>query len=267
MKPEIRIVDQRVVVRHNGTTVEQPVAAVVGELVRRAERRPSCPVLPAGVRAWIEHGDVTAVAVELPPQARMVRWLAAGSRLPFGRAARYERYFIGFPYIVLLLVFRQGALTGYQQLFYRRAPLDDGEELLLPNLLNVAQAYRQTCWLCLVNLRDVSRLPWPAKIRAVVEHVFGAAFNMSAELHEMNSLWGAMVAAKIDSRVASVEAWQEATRANPRFALEVPWKPARTTMTRELETMLEHVVGPMTIADAEQLGAVVAQLGGREGRT
>jgi hypothetical protein len=263
MRAEIRIAGQRVVVRQNGTTVEQPLATVVGELVRLARRRPSCPVLPAGVRSWIECGDVTAVAVELPPQARMVRWLAAGSQLPFGRGARYERYFIGFPYIVLLLVFRQGELTGYQQLFYRTAPLDEGEELLLPNLLNVAEAYGQKSWLCLANLRGVSRLPWPAKIRSVVEHVFGASFNRSSEMHEMNSLWGTMVAAKIDPRVSSVEAWQEATRANPRFALEVSWRPAGTTMTAELETMFREVAGAVVIDDAERLGALVALLSGR----
>ncbi len=263
MTADVRIVGERVVVRQNGVTAEHSLAAVVRELLRLAHREPSCPVLPAGVRKWMERGDTTAVAVELPPQARMVRWLADGSRAPFGRGARYERYFVSFPYVELLLVFRQGGLTGYQQLYYRTAPLDEGEELLLPNLFNVANGYDQQCWLCLANLRDVSRLAWPAKLQAVVEHVFGAAFNRSSEVHERNSLWGAMVAAKLDPRVASIEAWQEATRANPRFALEVPWKPANTTVTAELHRMLDQVAGPITIDDAEDLGAVVALLNER----
>jgi len=255
---ELSIVGDRVTLKHGGGIVlEAPLSQVLTEMVRASDRHPSCPVLPAGVRVWIERHDATAVAVELPPQARMIRWIAEGSRLPFGRGARYTQYFLSFPYVELLLVFRRGALSGYQQLYYRTASIEEGEELLLPNLYNVAEGYGQRCWLCLVNVRDVTRLSWPAKIKAVVEHVFGGAFNQSSEIHEGNSYWGAM--RKLDPRLVSPETWQEATRKNPRFTLEVPWRPANTTASAELLAMLDQVVPPLKVDTATDLSGILSR--------
>lgn len=264
---EISIVGDHVILRDGeGAALEAPLSRMLEEMMRAGgDRQPSCPVLPAGVRRWIDRRDLVAVAVELPPQARMVRWLADGSRLPYGHRAVYERYFLSFPYVELLLVLRRGALTGYQQLYYRTASIEHGEELLLPNLYNVAEGYGQRCWLCLVNLRDVTRLAWPAKISAVVEHVFGAAFNQSSEVHEGNSYWSAM--RKLDPRVASPEAWQEATRNNPRFALEVAWRPADTTVSVELETMLDRIEPAARLRTAADLTNIVTRAARRAGRT
>jgi hypothetical protein len=262
---ELSIVDRRVILRDGeGVVLEAPLSRVLEELNRAGDRQPSCQILPAGVRTWIERRDISAVAIELPPQARMVRWLADGSRVRYGHRAVYKRYFLSFPYIELLLVFRRGTLTGYQQLYYRTASIEQGEDLLLPNLYNVAEGYGQRCWLCLANLRDVTRLPWPAKINAVVEHVFGAAFNQSSEVHEGNSYWGAM--RELDRRLASPEAWQEATRANPRFALDVAWRPAHTTVTAELVAMLDKIEAPVRVETAADLSNILNRAARREGR-
>jgi len=263
---ELAIVGDRVILRDGrGVVLEAPLARVLEEMAQAGDRQASCPVLPAGTRRWIERRDLTAVAVELPPQARMVRWLADGSRLPFGNRAVYERYFLAFPYVELLLVFRRGALTGYQQLYYRTASIEQGEDLLLPNLYNVAEGYGQRCWLCLVNVRDVTRLAWPAKINAVIEHVFGAAFNQSSEVHEGNSYWSAM--RELDRRLASPEAWQEATRENPRFALDVAWRPAETTVTAELTAMLDHIEAPLRVQTAADLSNILTRAVRRGGRS
>jgi hypothetical protein len=262
---EVSIVDRRVILRDGkGIVLEAPLPRVLDELSRSGDRQPSCSIVPVGVRRWIDRRDLVAVAVELPPQARMVRWLADGSRVQFGRRAAYKRYFLSFPYVELLLVFRGGALTGYQQLYYRTASIDQGEDLLLPNLYNVAEGYGQRCWLCLVNLGDLTELSWPAKINAVVEHVFGAAFNQSSEVHEGNSYWGAM--RDLDRRLASPEAWQEATRANPRFTLDVAWRPAQTTVIAELEAMLGHIEAPVRVETAADLGNILNRAARREGR-
>ncbi len=263
---ELAIVGDRVILRDRGGVVlDAPLARVLEEMRRAGDRQPSCLVLPGGARRWLERRDLTAVAIELPPQARMVRWLADGSRLRYGQRAAYERYFLSFPYVELLLVFRGGTLTGYQQLYYRTASIEQGEDLLLPNLYNVAEGYGQLCWLCLVNMRDVTRLSWPAKINAVVEHVFGAAFNQSSEVHEGNSYWGAM--RDLDPRLASPEAWQKATRENPRFALDVAWRPANTTVTAELLAMLDHIEAPVRVETAADLSNILTRAAGRGGRT
>jgi hypothetical protein len=263
--PEIQIVGDRVNVRAGGDTlVTLRVADFLPRLARALEQPPSCGILPDGVRVWHERGDAVALAVEVPPQVRSVRWLAEGSAAHFGHGARYGQHWIAFPYIELLLVFRGGALTGFQQLYYRLEPLETGEDLLLPNLLNVAKGYGQRCWLCLANMRDVSRLAWPEKIRAVVDHVFSAAFNRSAEEHEGNSYWSAM--RKIDPRVASIEAWEAATRQNPRFPLEVGWKAARTTVSAELAAMLDQVIAPAALETATDLAGLMSRGGRPRGR-
>jgi hypothetical protein len=266
MDAEVRIIGDRLLVTQEGVTREAPLALVLRALGDLGHWQPNCGILPRGVRVWMERGDATAVAIELPPQARTVRWLAADSRAAYGRGAKYERYFLSFPYIELLLVFRHGGLTGYQQLYYRNAPLDEDEALLLPNLYNVANGYGQRCWVCLASLADVSDLAWPEKVHKIVEHVFGAAFNRSSEEHESNSLWGAMAKRRLDPRVQTVEAWQAATRENPRFALEVAWKRANTTVTQELTAMLDHVAMPLTVATAADFGQVVTLAGARRAR-
>jgi hypothetical protein len=204
------------------------------------------------------------VALEVRPHARTVRWIATDSKTPFGPGARYNRYFLAFPYVVLLLVLRRGSLTGWQQLYYRCAPLDAGDELLLPNLYNVAQGYEQRCWVCLANMPDVGRLAWPAKLHSIIDHVFTAAWNRSSEVHEGNSYFSAM--RTVDARVATPEAWQEATQQNPRFPLDVKWTSAKTTVGEELRRMLDHVVAPAAIASTEDLVALLTAPSGRRRR-
>jgi len=244
-EPELRIAgDQVRALRGRSRLLEAPLAALLDRLARRGERSPACHVLPRGARMLVQRGDATAVALEVPPHARTVHWLADDSPAPFGPAARYRECFLGFPYVVLLVVFHRAQLTGMQQLYYRVRPLLAGgdDELLLPNLYNVAEAYQQRCWLCLQHLRGHAARSWPELADAVSQHVFGAAFNRSAEQHEGNSYWSRMRA--VDERVASVAGWEEATRADPWFPLAVSWQPAGTTARAELLAMLDRVVAP-----------------------
>jgi len=256
-EPEIQIADERAVVRHgNKKLAEAPLGSFLRQIADASDRRPGLGILPPRVRYCCERRNATAVVIEVEPQARTVNWLAEGSKTPYGRGAQYQRHFLSFPYIVLLVVFRGGALTGYQQLYYRNAPLGEDEALLLPNLYNVAQGHGQRCWLCLQFLPDLSELPWPKKIDAIVDHVFSAAFNQSSEQHEGNSYWSA--AKVVDPRVATLEAWEQATRESHRFALEVPWKPAGESATGVLMGMLDRVVRPFNPCKAADLSTFIA---------
>jgi hypothetical protein len=256
-EPEIQIADGRAAVRHGDKTLaEAPLGSFVRQIADASDRRPSLGILPARVRYCCERRNATAVVIEVEPQARTVNWLAEGSKTPYGRGAQYQRHFLSFPYIVLLVVFRGGALTGYQQLYYRNAPLGEDEALMLPNLYNVAQGHGQRCWLCLQFLPDLSELPWPKKIDAIVDHVFSAAYNQSSEQHEGNSYWSAAKA--VDPRVATLEAWEQATRESHRFALEVPWEPAGESATGVLMGMLDRVVSPFNPCKAADLSTLIA---------
>ncbi len=63
---------------------------------------------------------------------------------------------------------------------------------------------------------------------------------------------------EVDPRVSTVTAWHEATKKNPYFALEVPWKAAPRGLMAELEAMIESVHASRTPATAEELTGVLA---------
>jgi hypothetical protein len=253
---EVRIAGDRFrVVQGRQILLDMPVEEWMAALAGSVDRTPRWGTLPRGVRFLHERGDTVGVAIEVEPHCRTVSWLAADSKEPYGPRARYERYFLAFPYVVLLLVFHKHLITNFHQVFYRVASLDEGDELLLPNLLNVARGYAQPAWVCLQNLPPRTwNKTWAKKIDAIVEHVFVAAFNRSADEHEGNSHWADTRG--IDARVGSIEAWQEASLKNPHFPLQVAWRPAKTTVPAELARMLDHVErrrSPRTAVDVAGL--------------
>jgi hypothetical protein len=270
--PEIRIRDGTLEVWSGAKLLlEASLDAVLSEVARSVDVPDSVAILPNGARIWRSRREARGIAVEVPAHARTVRWIKEDSREPFGPRASFHECYLAFPYIVLLLVFRGGkptgegaALTGRQELFFRTAPLGgDSQELYLPNLLNVARGYGQRSWVCLQGMsRKVVGLSWSAKVDAIIDHVFSAAFNRSAEMHEGNSYWGS--SGSIDPRLATIEAWEEASRANPLFPLEVRWKPANTTATQELDALLDQVVAPARLGTATELSGLVTRLVGRK---
>ena len=135
------------------------------------------------------------LALEEKPTVRTVRWLADDSPEPYGKSARYKTARLAFPFVVLVVAFRGGALTGQSQCFYRVGPLaDPSDELLLPNLFNVAKAYNQDCWVCLLNMEEsLKALSWSGKVHAIWNHIFGASFNKSSEEHEGMSYWSTLL--------------------------------------------------------------------------
>jgi hypothetical protein len=174
--------------------------------------------------------------VELPPQVRTVRWLADDSPADYGPKARYQQVRLAFPYIVLIVTFWHGAVSGQQQLFYRTVPMrSEDDTLAFPNLYNVADGYGQVCWLCLQKLGTLAEVPWDAKLRCIVEHLW-SAFNRSSEVHEGHSYWGKM--RHLDRRLRSVAAWQQATTEDPTFVLAVRWQPAGLTIRQVMDRQL-----------------------------
>lgn len=210
---------------------------------------------PHHVRLMVERplGEVTALVVEMPPGPRQVRWISDDSAEPVGPEAQCPPRYLSFPWVVLVLVFAHGELSGQQQAFYRNAPIGSlADHLCYTNLLNVAHGYDQESWVCLVALRhQLADLTWEQRIRTVTRHFWEAAFTRSSEVHEGNSHWGTH--RTLDARLASADAWEAATRANPYFALEVPWVSAPDPLGATLERMLDRVAGRRPIERAEQL--------------
>ena len=238
--PELRIEGSEVRVRSGRKTL---ATAPVSDFVRTvAGAWGSGPdiLLPRGVRLVRQRGDTLAVAVEVPPGARRVRWIADDSKEDYGREAKYGEFYLAFPFVVVLLVLVGNRPTGMQQLFYRTAPLQSPDDpLLLPNMYNVAKGYGQLSWLCLQHLRVRPSGSPGQTIAEVIDHTFSAAFNRSADVHEGNSYWEMM--RDVDPRIASIEAWERATRENRFFPLLVPWRLAETSVRAELDSMLTQV--------------------------
>ncbi len=257
LEPEIRIMGAKVrVLQGRKKLLDLPIEQLIDTVYGECERACRFEIRPQNARIWEVRGNATAAAFELPPHARTVRWLADDSKAPYGPKASYHNYYVSFPYIVLLVVFRDGGLTGQQQLYYRTESLDSGEELQLPNLFNVAKGYKQRCWVCLKQLRDLSGADWPTKISEIIDHVFSAAFNRSSEVHEGNSYWTRQQS--IDPRVATMKAWEEASRKDRRMGLTVPWESAGTTASAELRKMLDTVVRAKRIRSSADLAALIS---------
>ena len=210
--------------------------------------------IPDGVRYVRSRGDGMVLVLEEKPKVRTVQWLTEASPADFGKGAIYRPARLAFPFIVIAVAFRGGALTGVQECWYRTRPLETlADELLLPNLYNVSvDSYDQQCWLCLANLKaDLSRMTWNQKVAAIHSHLWGGGWNRSSEVHEGKSYWSIMQS--IDSRVGSVAAWEQASRADPLFPLQVSWKTSGKKVGQAVEAMLNKVAPPALEASASSL--------------
>ena len=270
--PEVRISGDRArVVYGRGEFLDVDVEALAQMIAESSDRGSRSGLLPSGVRLLLERGEAAAFGIELPPHARTVRWIRDDSPEPYGPGATYDEHWISFPYILLLVLFRGNQLTGLQQLFYRNRPLDVDEDLYLPNLPNVANSGALPCWICLQNLGRVGRRAATRRtgirptvsqiIDAIGNHVLAGANNRSSEENEGNSLWSAMRG--LDPRLETVETWAAATKADPLFVTRIPWRPAGTTLTKELGRMLDLVAPPRRIRTGTDLAGLVSVARGR----
>jgi hypothetical protein len=53
---------------------------------------------------------------------------------------------------------------------------------------------------------------------------------------------------ELDPRISSLDCWETASRLNPLFPLQVPWKPIDETLGDTMDLMLNHVVAPDRLA-------------------
>jgi hypothetical protein len=245
MELRIEIVGDRIVCLQNGTKAfAASLSDFLAELGERGDWSPLPEAIPEGVRFVRRRGDVVVLVIEERPQLRTIRWLADESAPPFGKGALYRRARLAFPFVVAVIAFRKGALTGYQQCFYRTEAIGQlSDALFLPNLYNVADGYGLKCWLCLAGLgTDLDPLTWNDKVRELRKHLWGAAFNRSSEMHEGMSYWTAMRG--VDPRFDTIDAWERASRDDAFFPLGVSWKPSGMTLGDAIGNMLSRLSPP-----------------------
>ena len=247
-------------VHDNAPVVEAPLGSVLALLRDRLGYDALPDAMPEGVRFLRRRGQAVVLALEDQPQVRTVRWLTDDSPEPKGEGATYWTVRLALPFVVMVVAFFGGALTGIQELFYRTRPLRNADDSLSqPNMLNVAASGGRPCWLCLKALTtDLAPLPWDEKIREIREHVWGATFNRSADLRTgQSSYWTVMRG--LDPRVATIEAWEAATREDRFFPLHVAWRPDGRSIGQVMADMLDTVAPPELPATADGLALLVTE--------
>lgn len=264
MNIRIEITGHRVIYKQDGKEAASvSVADFLTAVAGQSDDYLLPEAIPEGVRIIRRRGDAVVLVIEEKPQLRTVCWLADDSPAPYGQKAVYRTARLAFPFVVIIVALRNGSLTGYQQCFYRTAPLQFlSDPLCYPNLYNVANGYGQPCWLCLANLKkDLSPLAWEERVREIRRHVWGAGFNQSSEVHEGMSYWQTM--RRVDSRVSSLAVWEKESERNPFFPLEVKWQPLGKTVGEVTGEMLRGVAGVASPASASDLAQLISLSPGR----
>jgi len=97
-------------------------------------------------------------------------------------------------------------------------------------------------------------MPAGAQAEAAITFFWAAGFNLDVEDNAFDRSRGA------DARVASLEAWEAATAADPLFPLGVPWIPTGLTIRQAMEHLLPWARGAAPVADAADLADVMYRL-------
>jgi hypothetical protein len=208
-------------------------------------------ILPDGIKCSLPFAGGVILVHQTPPQVYSFQWIANDSSSDYGPGTEYRTVRLALPYMVVLAVFlvtgRGGGmpvLSTRNECFFSNEPLEKkGLEtpLAYPALLNCSKmdddGAGPLSWICTQHLPSkefARRRTLDASLRAgltaLLRHLLESGFNRSSEVHEGASGFGVSVAAEIDPRLATVEAWQQATAEDPLFVLEVPWLPTGKTL-------------------------------------
>jgi hypothetical protein len=238
-----------------GKSASMPLGELMGRL--SPKRFDSGDLIyPDGVKAVRTEGAITIVVHETPAQVYNLKWIAGDTAAPYGKGAKYRNVRIALPYLVTLLVFRNGyggqplTLAEFNECFFRVAPLESfDDELLFPALLNCSKFTppegRPLSWICTqhLNFAAVNREATPARrmragFRALMHCLLETGFNYSSENHEGASWFGE--SRGVDTRVSTVERWEEATTQDPLFVLEVPWLKTGLSLGQIVERIFKN---------------------------
>lgn len=223
-------------VSHQGKTPLRPFLNQLSSLYR-AQDTQLFGLTPAGMtlRSIFQRNGVTVFLIEVPPGARTVRWLRDDSPAPYGIRATYRDVRIALPYQYFFVSLTPNAeVCQHQSVYFLNQPLISlSEQLGECHYYNCSvDSYGVHCWICVQYI--TSQLPSqvdPTPIDRAgmfVEWFFASSFNASSEHHEGRSFWGKNRGQLGDPRVASINAWEQATVDRPEFALEVQWNMSLT---------------------------------------
>jgi hypothetical protein len=270
----------------------ESVSVTLSELIERlgtsaagAATRNADVVLPDGVKGLLPIPGGCIAVYQRPPSIFNFRWIAPGSEAAYGPEASYRQVRLGLPYMIVLGVFERARgsvpqLGNRNECFFLNQPLDIGgldTELCFPALLNCSrfpdEPRHPLSWICTQHLERSTRgsrsfeQSLRSGIGALLHHLLETGFNLSSEHHELNSWFTESVSAGIDPRIASVESWEEATQADPLFALEVPWLRTGKTLRQVADRIAEAKGRVKAISTADDIARLIVNAQPRQKRS
>jgi len=195
----------------------------------RADRT---PILPAGTRLYARWRHTAVLAIEEPPRVRCLRWSAKTLK----SEGEYTEHCLAFPFVIYLVGFHQEQFEE-MRVYFRTTPLlDEADPLCFPNLWNVqaAESPLARCRACLRGRPDLLELTMAEQAETLVEFFWTAGFNRDIEENCFDRARGR------DPRIASLEAWESATRTDPLFPLTVAWEPVGLSLREALDHWRRH---------------------------
>ena len=201
--------------------------ALAGRL--RADRT---PVLPTGTRLYVRWRHTAVLVIEEPPRVRGLRWSAKTLK----DEGEYTEHCLAFPFVIYLVGFHQEQFEE-MRVYFRAAPLSvEADPLCLPNLWNVqaAESPLARCRACLRGRPEILELALAEQAATLIEFFWTAGFNRDIEDNCFDR------ARRRDPRIASLEAWEAATVADPLFPLSVPWEPVGLSLGEALDHWRRH---------------------------
>lgn len=235
-------------------------------------------ILPAGVKSIQSRGQITLWIWEQPPTIQRLSWIAANSPKPYGPGTKYRWVRIALPYLIIAAAFVRDSsgypvVFGKDECFFRNAPLKSlNDELCYPGLLNCSlwndgkpmYGYPLS-WICTQHLKANKQMESPdigdryqGGFEAVRYCLLETSFNLSSEHHEGNS-WFSKTK-QVDPRISSIEKWEENTKKDPLFVLDVPWIPTGHTVAQFCERMFkQHAGGASSIQSSDDLARIIVQ--------
>lgn len=271
---------QKVIMQDTRAMVEMPGMMKdmeIGDMVKLVGPGMSTgpAILPTGIKSVLSQGKITLWVWEQPPRIHQLSWIKAGSPEPYGPGTEYRKVRIALPYLVIVSVFGRDqagmpSILCKDECFFRNAPLKSlKDELCYPALLNCSkfpggrENGNPLSWICTQHLKRTKQMSskdpgdrFNGCFEAVRYCLLETSFNLSSEHHEGNSWYGA--SKHIDRRIATIEAWEEATIKDPLFVLDVPWIKTEHTL-QQLADRIFHQQGAadLTFRTADDIARVI----------
>jgi hypothetical protein len=211
------------------------------------------PLLPPGIRWLCRQKDLLNLVVEHPPQCRTLR-------VSWGKKGEddYHPYHLAFPYIIYVLTFYR---DGFEEMkmFFRNSSLSSPTDTLyhtnLPNVRGEPGHYGSQRVCLRYRPELLEGVPLAEAVPDLIEFFWSTGFNQDIA----NSAFGRAMAR--DPRLASLEAWETASREDPLFVLEVDWEPANRDLPGLwTECLMLHGETADPIASASELADILYRL-------